>query len=216
MTDKNFEESIVSFTLPELVDQSFIDELFAEVGALPFSINVNRKKPDGPFMMMEWAVPTMMVAYIAKPFFESFLKEAGKDSYEVFKVWLKKILAMSRRFKLKTITATESIHKISPNYSQSKVISIVIRLSDDRNLKVLFNDNLSQEDWELALDSLLDFVVSNYENIAPLQESDESDSYMRMLRRQPLYAIMDIESNKWVFYNDLDLARIQMEFDKNK
>jgi len=32
---------------------------------------------------IEWALPTIVVVYLAKPFFEAFLKEAGKDLFPI-------------------------------------------------------------------------------------------------------------------------------------
>ena len=39
------------------------------------------ERPSGPMAGIEWLMPTAIFAYLAKPYFESFLKEMGKDHY---------------------------------------------------------------------------------------------------------------------------------------
>jgi hypothetical protein len=44
-----------------------------------------QSRPSLPYAGIEWYMPTALFVYIAKPYFESFLKEMGKDHYEVLK-----------------------------------------------------------------------------------------------------------------------------------
>ncbi len=47
---------------------------------------MQEERDDNIYGMSEWFLPTALILYVSKPFFESFPKEAGKDSY----VFLKK------------------------------------------------------------------------------------------------------------------------------
>lgn len=46
----------------------------------------------GVYMALEWALPTAVIAYLAKPYFDAFLSEAGKDHYGVTKRGLLKLI----------------------------------------------------------------------------------------------------------------------------
>jgi hypothetical protein len=43
------------------------------------------KKPNTPFMGVEWAIPAAIIAYLAKPYIDGILKEAAKDHYAIVK-----------------------------------------------------------------------------------------------------------------------------------
>src|SRR4051812_10695315 len=46
---------------------------------------------DGPDAGLEWLVPTAIVVFITKAYFDAFLKEAGKDPYLLLKKALTKL-----------------------------------------------------------------------------------------------------------------------------
>ena len=50
-----------------------------------------RKRPAEAYAAFEWIVPTACVTYIAKSYFDGFLKEVGKDHITSLKTWLKKL-----------------------------------------------------------------------------------------------------------------------------
>jgi hypothetical protein len=73
---------------------------------------------------LEWLAPTAIVAYIAKPYFESFLSELGKDHYAITKNALKNLRdRIQDRFgeRLKVFASKGKLghydHKFSPVFS---------------------------------------------------------------------------------------------------
>ena len=44
-----------------------------------------------PYAGIEWLMPTFVVIFIAKAYFDGFLKEAGKDHYQILKTGLAKL-----------------------------------------------------------------------------------------------------------------------------
>jgi hypothetical protein len=64
--------------VPSRVISDFLDALKTA------GLTVDTKKRSiGVFMTMEWAIPTLVIAYLAKPYFDGFLSEAGKDHYDL-------------------------------------------------------------------------------------------------------------------------------------
>jgi len=66
------------------VPEEAINELVSELVKSGLTVQ-SRERPVGVYAAFEWAVSTIVVAYLAKPYFEGFLNEAGKDSYITLK-----------------------------------------------------------------------------------------------------------------------------------
>ena len=77
----------------DTIPSDFIADFTDAVRADRLELLVQARPSGVPFAAIEWLMPTAIVAYIAKPYFESFLKEMGKDHYEFVKNGLKKIYA---------------------------------------------------------------------------------------------------------------------------
>ena len=69
----------------------------------------------GPFAGMEWLVPTAILVYVGKSYFDGFLKEMGKDHYQLLKkgfysLWEKLVSPESPQLVL--VTGNSSPNKI--------------------------------------------------------------------------------------------------------
>jgi hypothetical protein len=74
----------IGFSYQEDIPKQFMSDLIDTISVDGLFLKSESHKPN-IFATMEWAIPTMIIAYIAKPYFESFLKEAGKDHYQLLK-----------------------------------------------------------------------------------------------------------------------------------
>lgn len=156
------------------------------------------------FMAFEWIVPTAFGVYILKPYFDSFLKEAGKDHYILLKKGLKKIVEKGKLIKAKMIPATKSTKKLSENYNQSLVISIELQTKSNRHIKLLFDNELDKDDWEDAIDQLLDLVIENYESY-PNDKLSEKINRRIENNESIAYGIINKETKKVEFFDDRKL-----------
>lgn len=202
------EEVHIGIVCPDNFSDIIINEIINGIEEPNLKIAVN-KVPPTPFAAIEWTVPTILVAYLAKPYFEEFLKEAGKDHYHKLSNWLKKVVTNMKDIKVKTITSSGSIHKVDDNYSQSKAVSLIIQTKTGKPIKILFDNDLEKEDWENAIDVILDFVIKNYEN----SPNDEMSIKTKDLKpNKPLYAIINKLTKELEFYDD---NTIYMYLNKN-
>jgi len=68
-------------------------EAFAEfeklVAAEKLDFRIEPREEAGPFAGIEWLIPTAVIVYISKSYFDGFLKEMGKDHYALLKAGLK-------------------------------------------------------------------------------------------------------------------------------
>lgn len=148
----------------------------------------------------EWVVPGIISAYLFKPYFEGFLNEAGKDHYQYLKKCFSKLLRFTKDIPVKTLTSSKSVNKIDKNNTQSKAVSIHIELKNNIRLKIMFDNELSIDEWLIALNSILDLVQNHYDNFPKdelskrLQNFDSESPY-------EIFAIINKNSKKWEFFD---------------
>lgn len=164
------------------------------------------KEDNGSFMAFEWLVPTAFGIYILKPYFNSFLSEAGKDHYNILKSGLKKIVEKGKLIKAKMVAARASTHKLSKDYNQSLVVSLTIQTKNNRQIKLLFDNDLEKSDWDYAIDQILDFVIEHYESF-PDDELTKSIREKSEKDHEIIYLIINPISKELEFNVDNDLIK---------
>lgn len=152
-----------------------------------------------PFMQyragIEWLLPTAIVAYLAKPYFESFLREMGKDHYNLLKLGLTKLLTrISARYgeRLKIVS---SKGKVSANsYEYSPIFSIEAASGERHRYKLLIQPDISEEEFQVALDAFLNLMCQRHGI-----ESPSTDDFA-LLNATPIGSVvlvaLNLESGK--------------------
>lgn len=154
---------------------------------------------------MEWAIPTLIGIYILKPYFDGFLKEIAKEHYIILKKWLKKVSINTREIKVTTLKAEQSTDKLEKTNSQSKVFSIQSKTNEGYPLKFLFDENLTNENWETAIDKVLKLLDEHFTN----GESDELTIEIKNNNlEKTIYARLKTDTIEWEF---LDFKKIIQE-----
>lgn len=153
----------------------------------------------------EWAIPGLIAAYIFKPYFESFLKEAGKDHYVLLKNCLHKLLRKNKDSNVKMITSQYSPDKVDASNTQSKAISIHFELKDNKRVKLIFDDALEIDDWTNALDEFLSLVEEQYNGFP----EDELTLRLESFSRNPnyeIYALINNQTKEWEFLDQKQIV----------
>lgn len=158
-----------------------------------------------PYCSFEWIVPTAFGVWLFKPYFNSFLSEVGKDHYQLLKKGLKKLAEKGKQFTAKLITASQSTKKLSNNYNQSLIFSIDIQTKNNRRIKVLFDNDLEKEDWDNAIDEILDFVIDNYEQY-PNDKLNKLISKINDDERRTIYTKINANTKLIEFFDDKTLV----------
>ena len=201
--------------VPDKMADFASEDVMSELKSDGLNIIVQRKPQSGAMAALEWVIPTALVVYICKPYFEGFLSEAGKDHYNILRNWLKRFVKSGRSIKVHTFYASESSHKNPDNNTQSKSISVLLQTKSGKVIKVLFDEELTEEDWDEAIDQLLDFAIDNQNNfpndyLTKQLERYDSDN------RLHVYAVIDKKEKNLVFYGDRDLIALQMKGRRNE
>jgi len=142
---------------------------------------------------MEWAIPTVVIAYLLKPFFESALQEAGKDSYQYAKKRLKAFIVKNRQVKTRRITAKQSTQKLSRNYNQSNTISLKAWVHSGLIINVLFDEQAKEKDLEDMLDGMFDSIHAIYIHC---QNQNPEDPPKKGMAKE-VYFLADLERKSW-------------------
>ena len=100
---------------------------------------------------------TAIVFVLFKPYFDEFLKEAGKDHYVVLKKTLKKawffLFGQKKTFQ---VAMVRSRGVVETEYSF--LFSICAEISNGRQVKLLLREHCSQGEYTASIDAFLDMV----------------------------------------------------------
>lgn len=83
----------IGFTHDENIPREFLTEFEESVRADGLEVQFHPIPSGTAYAGIEWLMQTAIVAYVAKPYFECFLKEMGKDHYNLLKEGFKKLYA---------------------------------------------------------------------------------------------------------------------------
>ncbi len=201
--------------VPDKMSDFASEDVMSELKSDGLNIIVQRKPQQGAMATLEWAIPTALVVYICKPYFEGFLSEAGKDHYNILRNWLKRFIKSGRSIRVHTFYASESSNKKPDNNTQSKSVSVLLQTKSGKVIKVLFDEELTVEDWDDAIDQLLDFAIDNQNNFPNDYLTKQLERYDSDNRLQ-VYAVIDKKEKNLVFYGDRDLIALQMKGRRNE
>lgn len=149
--------------IPEIFFQEFEESITA-----PGLILKRETRPSGvPFAGIEWLMPTAVLAYIAKPYFESFLKEMGKDHYDLLKKGFKKLYERFAGPRAPDVKIVATQGKSSKDQPYSLFFSVVAEAPDGVRLKLLIPRPIEQTEYEIAISRFLDLVQSIYAGDVP-------------------------------------------------
>ena len=149
------------------VPDGLLDEFCASVNVDSLRLErVSRPEP-GPQMAIEWLAFPAIAVFLLKPYFDSFLQEAGKDHYHGLKKALKalwgKLFSKERKFRAVIVTAS-GVKKLE----YSMLLSVYAALDDGKLVKLLIPEECSEDEYSATIEAFLDFVE--------LCHSEESES----------------------------------------
>ncbi len=140
-------------------------ELFEEFGGSisngELCVAIASRKEDGPYACPEWFILTAAAVIIGKSYFDGFLKEAGKDHYQVLKSHLAGLTnkVMSKPGVEPVIIGAKG--KVSSNNPYSLAFSIYAEANDGNRFKLLLPKPSDTEDYTEIICQFLEFL-SNY------------------------------------------------------
>lgn len=109
------------------------------------------ERPIGIYAALEWTIPTLVAAYLAKPYFEAFLSEAGKDHY-----------AVAKGAMVKVINKLFGSGSSGPTKRISFLFSIQTQTTSNESVKFVFAEGLEQDQYEAILSAVDELMVDHF------------------------------------------------------
>lgn len=132
--------------LPEQIASDFLDDV--RRGGM---VARGESRPIGYYAGIEWAVSTLVVVYVLRPYFEAFLGEAGKDHYAALKRAILRLFMKIYGAKPETRPSGRSL-----------VFSVRSVVRDGRSIKFVFPEGISHEVYERIVEELLAILAEHH------------------------------------------------------
>ncbi|MFG1376217.1 hypothetical protein [Xanthobacter autotrophicus] len=149
----------VTLIYDDILSKEVIDDFRKIVGSGGINFKFVDNKRNVAMASLEWLMPTAVVIYIVKSYFDGFLNEAGKDHYRKLKDGIKFIGEKLKDFDIVKVGA-------SGNASRSKfsrTYSIWFEAESGIRFKCLFYERLSKDDMDNAIDVFLKTIQKYYD-----------------------------------------------------
>ena len=151
---------IMSETLPD----AFVADLLPELEAPGLSLEVGRVPLAGPQATLVWLAPTALIVFIAKSYFDGFLKEAGKDHYQRL---IAALGELGRRAKAVPVTLIGTPGKAPADQPYSLLFAIYFDGGQQRVFKFLVPNDGDEAAAEAAMAAFAAFLKAYYEDTLP-------------------------------------------------
>ena len=148
--------------LSKIVSDEVIDDFVSTIEYSGLSLSVEREEKVPIQNTIEWLAPTALIVYLAKPYFESFLSEMGKDHYNLLKKALKKVAKQLLGPSGPKMHIVNSNGAIKTTGDFSLTFSIIVGVSESLNLKLLFPTELREEGVHEIIEAYSNFIDSLY------------------------------------------------------
>ena len=148
----------VGILYTESFDNSIFEEFLSEVEHDGLDLQIQETPESGPFATVEWFIPTAIIAFIGKSYFEEFLKEMGKDHYNALKSSLAKLTQKTVSQPRIEPMLMSSSGKVSSNNPYSMAYSIVAEGNDGYRFKLLIPKYSPSVNYEAIVLTFMDFI----------------------------------------------------------
>lgn len=148
-------------------DDQFFD-FKAAVSASGLDVVVESRPSAGPWAGVEWFIPTAIVFFVAKSYFDGFLKEAGKDHYQLLKSKLSRTAAKTMQSPRIEPVLFGTKGKIREDNPYSLALSIYAEANDGNTFKLLLPKPSYRPDYEQIVCTFLNFLNDYHEGVKVL------------------------------------------------
>lgn len=177
-----------------------IDLLREKIDSPNLQFRVEKREPAGPMMGIEWLMIPGMVIFIAKSYFDGFLKEAGKDHYQKLKESLSFFATETMKHPRIEPTIIGSPGKIRKDNPYSMALSIYAEANDGRNFKLLLPKPSQDNDYTKIIYAFLDFLNNFHQGINVISEAGFDEGSRGFDKLILLHFDQKSEKIEWVNY----------------
>jgi hypothetical protein len=147
---------IVSYTTGIAPDT--FTEFERSVAAEGLDLQLEQRDEDGPYAGLEWLVPTAVVLFVGKAYFDGFLKEMGKDHYALLKAGVKSLYAKLVGPQATQVVIVSTRGKASSEQPFSLLYSILAEADGGARFKLLLQRGATRDEYEATVEAFFQFV----------------------------------------------------------
>src|SRR5207249_3716927 len=157
----------------DTVPKEIVDQLTRTIAHEKLDLRVEAAPANEVVAALEWLLPTAVVIFLGKAYFDAFLKEAGKDHYHLLKAGVASLwrafFGEERTLRLRIIAAAGKLPDAGP---YSLAFSIVAEAEGGYRFKLLVEDSIDEKDFSAVTAQFLDFLDAYHaaEGQGPLLE----------------------------------------------
>ena len=104
------------------------------------------------------------------------------------------------------IAASQSTDKLSKTYSQSIIVSFEFQTIDNRHIKLLFDNNLNFEDWQIAIDQMLVLMDNNFSSY-PTDILTLEIAKLNTQQNRIIYVLINTDTKQLEFMDDTKMLQ---------
>ena len=154
--DNIHDNTHIALICDEGIPENFLDEFCTDVAAESLSIQRITCPSRGPVASLEWlALLPFIALFILKPYFDGFMNEAGRDHYSILRKYITALWRRGRELKATVLTASRIM---KPRYSIA--FAVYTKIEDGRLVKLLIDENCSEEEFGVSIDAFVSFMKS--------------------------------------------------------
>lgn len=146
----------ISFQSP--AEKSDFDEALGLLKSEGHEILIEEREPSGPFAGLEWLIPTAVIFFIGKAYVDGFVKEIGKDHYNLLKSALKTLWVKLVGPQSPALTVVGTAGKVRASAEYSLLFSLLAEAPDGLRFKLLIRSQASQDEYQATIDAFIDFL----------------------------------------------------------
>ena len=160
------EKPHLALTHDTQVPSDLLDQFCRDIEAKSLDFQRQELPSRGPQNSLDVFFVSAVAVYVLKPYFDGFLKEAGKDHYVVLREALKGLwhhfFRRDRNFR--PVIYTEK-GEVKQKYSA--LFSIHAEIDNRRQVKLLIREGCSENEYAACIDAFLNLIESYHLDVPP-------------------------------------------------
>ena len=192
----------IALVYHESLSGEMFEDFEQSVSVESINVVVESREDEGPMMCPEWFGFAAIMAYISKPYFESALKEMGKDHYQLLKEKLASLTAeVMRKPKIEPVLVSTKGKK-SSNNPYSLAMFIYAQANDGNKVQLLLPKFSEDHDYSEIVNSFMEFMNEYYSGIKSMESIGFDSSTKPPSRTIFVHMNPDTKEIEWLDHHE--------------
>ena len=149
----------------EQIPLELLEQFCGDIESQPLDFQQMPRPSEGIQASLEWFAIPAVAFFLFKPYFDGFMKEAGKDHYVILKKALTGLWSrfFSKDRGIRVVVIASSPGKVERQYSQ--LFSIYVEIKNGRRVKFLIREDCPKDEYAEGIDAFLNLIDSYHSGV---------------------------------------------------